>query len=160
MIAAVRREAPDSIHAVMKEELRPIIREALTEDTLRAIQALVNLTPRAVELIGQDLESDDALVRQKAYTLLLKYTAGHPAVVKPEEGPAGNQINVSFELPRPEQTVDMTADDVDVIDLKQCDMCHADKPVTEFVANSNRCQECMDRWKNTVTEEFNARLAH
>lgn len=159
----VRRHAPGVIDKVMREELRPIVREAITEDVIRAIDSMLKLTPRAIEMIEEDLESPDPLVRQKAYTLLLKYTTGHPALLQANDTQAGSQINVSFELPRPDATADTeaTAEEAEVVEEedRQCDICETIKPISQFVVGSNRCAVCFDTWKATINEEFARRSA-
>lgn len=144
----VRGERDDVAERVVKEELRPVVREAITEDTLRAIQDLVALTPKVVDAIREDLASDDAVIRQRAYSLVAKYTIGHPAVVKSGEENDSKQIIVNFALPRPgDEPVDAeaTAVELEAEDFRQCDLCGADKPVTDFVAGSSRCASCHEQ---------------
>lgn len=154
--AMVRRETPDYVKNVIQHELQPIVRDALTEDTLRAIKSLIGLTPRIVELIAQDLESDDDVVRQKAYTLVAKYTVGHPAMVQPDQTGLQGQMVINFGLPRPdaEAIAQVDAPDAEAVELKTCDMCREDKPEPEFVAGSDRCQACFDNWRETVMGQF------
>src|ERR1700761_9514961 len=57
---AVMREHLDehlkeSAHEAIKENLGPVIREALTEETLKAVQRLISLTPAAVAAVEEDL---------------------------------------------------------------------------------------------------------
>lgn len=155
----VRHESPGIIDKVLKQELRPIVREAITEETVRAINELVKLAPRAIQLIADDMESDDALVRQKAYSLLLRYTVGHPAILAHEDTAAGAQINVHFDLPRPDPDA-ITTDAVEIEppeEDRECDLCHEVKPASQFVVNSSRCQSCFDNWKATIIEDYNQR---
>lgn len=146
----VRREAPDIGHKVIQEELRPIVREALTEDVLRSLNRLVALTPAMVAALEEDVHSDDATIRQRAYTLGLKYTVGHPAVVRPEEANHGQQLVVNFQLPRPDSdgipsSMGGDIETGEATELVACDSCAADKPATEFVSGSTRCLECFER---------------
>lgn len=150
----VRTEATDVVSRVLKDQLQPIVREALTEDVLRAISDLVGLTPRAVQAMTEDLESDNEILRQRAYTLLIKYTVGHPAIVKAEDAAAGQQMVVNFNLPRPDDLVDNTAVIADSEELRLCDMCETEKPTSEFVAESPRCQACFADWRDKVLAEF------
>lgn len=151
--AIVRREAPDVITKVMKDELRPIVREALTEDVLRAVEQMLGLTPRAVELLAADLESEDSTVRQRAYTLVTKYTIGHPALLKADDGAGAGQITVNFALPRPDDVPDETSPhEADVV--RTCDSCSEDKPESEFVAGSDRCRTCFEEQKAEVLAAF------
>lgn len=147
MSEAVNHEAPNVAHEVLVEELRPVVREAITEDTLRALDKLVGLTPRMVECIEEDLYSEDATIRQRAYTLLAKYTVGHHAVVQPEDKTPGQQLVVEFNLPRPgagEVQGHEAAVELEATEVRSCDTCGADKPITEFIANSHRCATCYD----------------
>jgi hypothetical protein len=155
-----RREVVDTAHRLLEQELRPVVREAITEDALRAIQKMVGLTPRIVELLEQDLESEDSTVRQRAYSLVAKYTLGHQAIVTPDSANAGQQLVVNFALPRPgdgpvsetqelEAPVDGTAEET-----QPCDSCAVDKPLSQFVAGSQRCAECYARLQAEVQERF------
>lgn len=151
--AIVRRESYDAVMRVTQAEVTPIVREALTEDVLRAVQQMIGLTPRAVELLGEDLESEDATIRQRAYTLLIKYTAGHPALLQPKDAEHGAQLVVQFGLPRPD-AADFVPEPTDIVELVTCDMCHEDKPATEFESGSLRCKPCFEEWKANVLEQF------
>ena len=148
----VRNEAPDIAKNVLSQELAPIVRQALTEDVLRAIDKLVGLTPAAVNALTEDLMGDDKVLRQRAYTLLFKYTTGHPALVKPEDTEDKSQLVVNFNLPRPdpEQSIEPTA----AVELRTCDLCKQEKAVTEFEAGSERCTDCFEEWKAKIREQF------
>jgi len=151
--AAHDRE-PEALRAVVREEMRPVVREAITEDTYRALRDLVALTPRAVECIAEDLYGDDAMIRQRAYTLLAKYTIGHQAIVRPEETEHGGQMIVNFNLPRPGDVAEGVdaAVALESVELRTCDMCGTDKPITEFVANSQRCVECYEKQRDLARQ--------
>lgn len=153
--AGARNEVEDVLHEVAQEELRPVVRDAITEDVLRAIQDLVGLTPKVVAAITEDLTGDDPTLRQRAYTLIAKYTLGHPAIVRPPEEATG-QLVVNVGLPRPSDAgsgsapaIEGTAAEISD-DTRECDVCHTDKPVNEFVAGSNRCQQCHDEFQAAV----------
>jgi hypothetical protein len=138
--------APEIAHEVIREELRPVVREALTDDVLRAVKRIVALTPEAIEMLSEDLASDDALVRQKAYTLILKYTVGNNAIVAEERDPQG--LIVNFSLPRP-SSGGVTPEDgdtvsVEAVELRTCHMCNQEKPLPSFIANSDRCEDCYE----------------
>lgn len=156
----VRGEAEDVAHKVIEEEIRPVVRESITADTLAAIGKMVALTPTAVAALQEDLSSEDAVVRQRAYTLLLKYTVGHQAIVRPPEEEKGGNITVNFDLPRPGDTPASVDGDTEILDaesveLKECDLCETEKPVTEFVANSLRCLSCYEAQQDRATELLN-----
>ena len=127
--------------------------DAITEDTLRAIQKMLGLTERAVDLLQIDLEDEDPTIRQKAYALVMRYTVGHPALVQPADSAAGGQMVVNFNLPRPDDPSPGTGD-AEALELRTCDMCDEEKPTTDFVAGSSRCQECYERWRTTIIREF------
>jgi PBSX family phage terminase large subunit len=80
-LSAVARDvAPDLMRDVIREEARPIAREALTEDVLRSTQELLALTPLAVAEHRLDLASGDERVRQKATEFVLRYTLGNQSI--------------------------------------------------------------------------------
>lgn len=139
------------VKSVVREQLAPIVRDALTEDTLRAIQKLLSLTPQAVDALAEDLGSDDSVIRQRAYSLHLKYTVGHPALVKADDADGSKQIVVNFALDRPAQG-DYEAEAI-AAEFKTCDLCNEEKPDTEFVGSSDRCQSCVDEFKQRVLDQ-------
>lgn len=153
---ALTGEYKDAAHEVIQQQLAPVVREAMTEDVLSAIQSLVGLTPAAVRAIEQDLGDEDSTVRQRAYTLLLKYTVGHPAVVQARDADPNQQMVVHFNLPRPnaEVTYDVDADDFTVTELRVCDECQKEGPVSDFVGASDRCRECYDKRQADVLARF------
>lgn len=141
----VRGEMDDIAHKVIEEELRPVVRETITADTLRAIGQMVGLTGRAVAAIEDDLGSDDPVIRQRAYTLIMKYTVGHQAIVRPPEEDKSQPLTVHFNLPRPElegeEVVDAEAEEVPAdTEARQCDTCQEMK--TDFISGSDRCADC------------------
>lgn len=144
-------EKPDVIKDVMREQLAPIVRDALTESTLRAIEGLLGLTETAVQALGEDMVSDDPVIRQRAYALQMKYTIGHPALVQPEAGAAAGQMVVNFQLPRPDS---LPAIEATALELKTCDLCGEEKPAEQFVGSSDRCETCQSEWKSRITDQF------
>lgn len=159
---AINNEMDDAVHETLQEELRPVVREAITEDVLRSIQSAVGLVPSALSAIQEDLGSSDAVLRQRAATLLLKYTLGHPALIPDANDDGHKQIIVNFEgMHRPpevtgqpavtveaeevESTPNVLPQSVDSEDeLRECDNCGASKPDSEFVENSDRCVKCFE----------------
>lgn len=144
---AVYQRRTDVTREIVKEELRPVVRAAITEEVLRSIQDLVGLAPRVVELLAEDLESTDSIVRQRAYSLVAKYTLGHTAIVTPDQEGKGQMV-VNFHMPRPddeprvEYDVDGEAVEVDQETERECAFCEETKSVDQFVTNSDRCLEC------------------
>lgn len=157
-IANTVAASEDVVRDVMRQEVTPIVREALTEDVMGSIRQLVSLTPKMIAAIEDDLANPDDNVRQRAYTLLAKYTLGNPSVAPAPTTPAtASPMQVFFEMPRPgAQHQDDPIHDGDAVELKQCSECQAEKPTTEFVANSERCQDCHDRLQAKVQERFGA----
>jgi hypothetical protein len=153
----VRNEAPDVITRVLGSELVPVVREALTEDVMRAINQMVGLTPLAVAALANDLESEDALIRQRAYTLLIKYTAGHPALVRPADTNPQGQLVVNFNLPRPDDAgseTEAVPADAEQVESRNCDLCGEELPETEFVAGSERCRSCFTAMQRKIEELY------
>lgn len=150
---AAANEAKQVAHELLKEEMKPVVREAITEDVLSAINDLVALTPTMVEAIREDLSSDDKYLRQKAYSLLARYTLGNSSVAPAPANAAPAPMQVVFQLPRP-------GDDgqppitVEAEELRTCMECQATKPASEFVANSERCQSCHDALQEKVRARF------
>lgn len=138
------------VKSVVREQLAPIVRDALTEDTLRAIQKLLSLTPQAVDALAEDLGSDDSVIRQRAYSLHLKYTVGHPALVKADDADGSKQIVVNFALDRP--TLTEAELEAEVTEMRTCDLCDTEKPATEFVGSSERCMDCQNEWKQRIID--------
>jgi hypothetical protein len=155
---AVRTEVKDVGHEVLREELRPIVRESITEETIRAIGQLVRLTPTVVEKLAEDIESEDSTIRQKAYSLVAKYTLGHPAIVQAEDQDKNQQLVVNFELPRPGADIEAAepATEIEFDEIRQCDKCGEDKPLSAFVANSYRCQDCFNAQQHLASEMVKA----
>jgi hypothetical protein len=156
LAARVRGETRDVLHKVIEEEVRPVVRESITEDTLRAIGQMVGLTGAAVAAIADDLASDDATIRQRAYSLVMKYTVGHGAIVTPIEQDKTQPINVHFQLPRPpaiegevvlEDEPPEPGEISDAVVVKVCDTCGQEKSPDEMAAASTRCLDCYAKQK-------------
>lgn len=134
----------DILARTFQEELRPIIREQITEETLRAIQRLVALTPVMVEAIGRDLEHPDPKIHQRAYSVLARYTLGHTAIVTPPEEASRRTMTVIFDgMVRPGQ--DPAPEPIEAKASEPprvCNSCDQTKPAVEFVERSDRCIDC------------------
>lgn len=160
LTARLRGEQEDVLHKVIEEEVRPVVRESITEDTLRAIGDLVGLTPRAVAAIEDDLASEDATIRQRAYTLIMKYTVGHQAIVRPPDEDRTQAIVVNFDLPRPPKQVEGLQDQPepeaveDAVEVRTCDTCGKDGTPDEFAANSTRCLDCYAKQRARADDFF------
>jgi hypothetical protein len=148
----------DAAMEVMRDELKPVVREALTDDVLRAIQDLVNLTPLVVEKIREDIEqTSDTTLRQRAYSLVAKYTLGNASVAPPPTDPAAAGMHVTFMMPRPGDQTPVAIEaqaDSDAVELKRCRDCEQEHLATDFVANSDRCSQCHAELQAKVQERF------
>lgn len=159
---AIEREKIDAVHEVIKEEVRPVVRESITEDTIQAIGKMVGLTGVAIAALTEDLASDDATIRQRAYTLLLKYTVGHQAIVRPPDEDRTQPIEVNFALPRPERDKTDNGDteilptaevvDAQAEELRTCDTCGREDTADKFAANSTRCLDCYAKQRARADE--------
>lgn len=154
MAAAAQGKAVDVAQQVMAEELRPIVREAITHDVLVAIEQLVGLNKEAIELLKTQLASTDETISQRAATLILKYTLGNPSVAPPPTEKAPAPMTVTFNIPRPGDDTPRSENVGDAVELRTCTDCQAEKPDEEFVGASPRCQECFDGLHATLQQRF------
>lgn len=150
----VNEDIKEIAHEVAQQELRPVVRSAITEDVLASVGAMMGLAPLAVEALAADMQSADPAVRQKAYALWFKYTVGNQAVAGATDD-AGRVLNVHFAMPRPDaastqEFVDEPVADAD--EYKVCDMCGNEKPANQFVANSDRCGDCAEKLRAKAQE--------
>lgn len=147
----------DIAREVAREEMRPVIREAMTDDVLSAVGELVSLTPLMVAAIKADLTSRDEGIRQRAYTLLARYTLGNPSVAPASVEQAPSPMQVVFNLPRPgdDVTVDATAEEVDAaVQPRACIECGNMQAANAFVSGSDRCLLCHAALRKKVEERF------
>lgn len=151
---------------VIAEEVRPVIREELTEDVLRAIKRMVGLTPQVVDAIEKDLASDNEFLRQHAYQTLLKYTVGSRALLPDlaEENLPMTVIINGIERPQVGAfaagtghtlAIEGTATE-DAPLGKLCDACGNYKDPREFIAESDRCVTCYERIRSEAAQLTNA----
>lgn len=146
-----RKEALEDVaHEVMKEELTPIIREAITKEAVESLKALVGLLPGVVEELEADIHDTDDLVRQKAHGFVLKYAFG-PGSLPDESGSALTIINA---MPRPDSSAPESSDGdiTDATEMRVCDICEDEKPAPQFVGASSRCEDCMAKLQSKVAD--------
>lgn len=152
---------------VVKEELRPLVRERLTSDVLEGIDALVSLLPTAIHQLEEDIrQKDDPELAHKAAALVMRLTVQNHSVAPPslEQTPAPLQVH--FDIPRPgaepQAEVETFVDEANAIEEavvveepeRQCMECQAFKPESQFVGASDRCQSCDAAIKAKVLERF------
>lgn len=139
----------EAAHDVLKEELRPIVREALTQDVLDGLGELVEMVPEAVALIRADFDSADETIRQRAYTLLLKYTLGNQSIAPASATAAPAPMQVFFG-----RQPDAPSTPAEAVELNTCEACGREAPKAEFVANSDRCRACHAEVQQRVAVKF------
>lgn len=151
--ALVGRKREDAIREAFIDEVRPVVREAIDGDVIRAIQGLVGLVPSAVLALEADLAGDDPMARSKAAALVVKYTMGNPNVTPPRED---NRPQLTIINAMPDASEPVLDDPPDIVldgdaeDLRPCDTCREEKPVSQFPGDGPRCQQCMDERKAAV----------
>lgn len=153
--AIIGKGRDDIIHEVMAEELRPVVREAIDQDAIRAIRGMVGLAPAAILVLAEGLESDDEVVRQRSAALIAKYTLGNPMVTPPRDDGSSGLVIIN-QLPRPGDApveelppIEATAEE-----LRRCDSCNLDKPLSEFPGDGPRCAQCLAEKKAQVIDAF------
>jgi hypothetical protein len=145
----------DALHEAAVDEFRPLVREAMTDDVLRGIDLLIKATPLALAALQADLTNSDDAIRQRAYTLLLKYTMGNPSVAPPSQQAAPAGLTVQFNLPRPgDDPAATSSTPATSSELRTCDDCGTEKPDSEFEGASNRCQVCHDGMRGLLKQRF------
>jgi hypothetical protein len=155
MAAAAQGKAVDVAQQVMAEELRPIVREAITHDVLQAISRLVGLNGEAIDVLKAQLTNEDDTIAQRAATLILKYTMGNPSVAPPPSQQAPAPMSVVFNIPRPgDETAALEPAPSDAVELRECGDCNENKPGDEFVGASSRCKDCFAGLHATLDERF------
>lgn len=149
---AIPQEWKDALedvgHEVMADELRPIVREELlTPEAVESLGELVGLLPNMISALATDLQDRDPTVRQKAYTLGLRYTLGHEKVL-PSDAQHGSNLTVVLGagmVPPSADTsppVESTAEE-ERLDTRICDTCEQPKPLDEYIGTAMRCNSCV-----------------
>jgi hypothetical protein len=143
----VSDEAEAAAQELLRDELRPVVREAITEDVLEGVRKLIGHVPKAVEVAAALLTSDDEKTRFDAAALILRHTTGNKNIVPDVNEGKHQAMTVVFGIPRP-QVVEGEIEG-GVIETKECDSCGESKPndAEHFVGNSDRCVTCFDRMR-------------
>lgn len=154
--AAAAKGAKALLPEVMRDELRPIAREAITEDVVRGIAGMMALTPEAILTLKRQLQSDDDQVSNRAAALILRYTLGHSSVAPPPTTPAQGGMTVVFNVPQSgsDPAVEAEAIEVPADAEKVCMECSAHKHPSEFYAESDRCNVCHERITTEALERY------
>lgn len=169
--AAAQEGALDIARDIIAQELRPVVRESLTDAVMQSISDLVELTPLMVAALKDDLVAQDPVFdsdfepvldengvqrvkvdttrRSRAVALVAKYTLGAPGLA-PQPQVQTAPISVSFgELPRP----DWEAPPPDRV----CDECQLLLSPAAFDGSAPRCRECQSAIAVAAREVFDAR---
>lgn len=145
----------DELRDVAREELRPVVREAITADVLAAAGKLVGLTEIMVNAIEEDLrQTTDLTLRQKAYSLLARYTLGNASIAPTPQEADKAPMQVVFQLPRPGDDPSAAPVQIAATELRECVECTVHKPADEMVGASDRCQACQDTLDERVRSRF------
>lgn len=130
---------------VLAEELRPVIREAITEEVLAGVHQLIGHVPAAIQRAAELLDSSDETLRYQAAALILRHTAGNKNVVPDVNEGRQRDLHVTFALPRPQGPTQADGESTGVIETKECDSCGHTKTLDEFMGQSDRCKECFGK---------------
>jgi hypothetical protein len=157
--AVVRGDVPEVANELIKEELRPMVRDAITGEVLGAIKSMVNLAPQAVAALALDMQSSDEKVRQKAYELWFRYTVGQKDLHSPDQEQATAPITINFDMPRPDMAGEHGEEVIEEAEeLRECEHCGEEKPTSEFIEGSTRCQVCHEALEIQVQQRLGKAL--
>jgi hypothetical protein len=157
---ARRRLAESVALAEVREQVGPVVREALTDRVLEEIKVMTHLLPEALQTLQNNLLDEDPKIRESAAALILKYTLGNQTIApKPEQ--SAPAFNISFGG-MPMQGEKMDAEDGSVLGdaveeanhERQCQECGEVKDAAEFVGESPRCLACHDRIMDEIGGRF------
>lgn len=152
----VRGETQDVSRKAMIEELRPIIREQITDEVVAALHDMVGLTPAIVRQLEKDVESSDPVIRQKAYGLVMRYLLGTEGRAAAGQEKHGSLIVQFGSMPQPAQPAIAEPEDEPALDLRECETCHQFKALDEFDGPALRCNTCQSERKADVLERYGA----
>jgi hypothetical protein len=148
--ALVTDDAERAAQEILRDELRPVVREALTEDVLRHIRTVIGKVPAAIDVLVGLLGSRDEDTRRQAAVALLRYSVGNKAIVPDINDGGTAPLTVHFNLDRPDAVGVGTA--YDIVDFRTCDSCGEKKDADQFVSTSDRCQTCFDTMRASVAQ--------
>lgn len=160
----VTDEAERAASELLRENLKPVVKEAITEDLVSRIHEMIGAMPEAIEALIEDINpepdgpdgelTDDQLDRrQRAYTQLFKLTAANKNLVPDINADKQRDLTVIFggALARSEIAKERLGEEVSgVIESKTCDACGVAKSLEDFVGTSDRCQQCFDEMREAA----------
>lgn len=183
-------DLPQVARDVLAGELRPVVREHLTQAVLDSIGSMVDLLPLVHAALADDLVAvrtlrthDGDIIygddgepiyevdydrRSRAVQIVLKNTVQHGGVAPQAEKPEMAPLTIHFDgmqapLSVGAVTVDGAAYEA-VVDLpagaRQCDSCGEIKPDDEFVGASDRCEACHAGARDRIQAAIEARTGN
>lgn len=153
MADAVTHAQKDALHETTVAVLTPIVKEAITDDILIAIEKMVALTPKLIDVIAADLDSQDDQTRGRAMSLLARYTLGNASVAPQANAPSGQTLEINLTMPQPGD-VQSPAITAEAVELNICAECNEEKPLHEFREQSQRCNDCDATLRKRVLDEY------
>jgi hypothetical protein len=155
MEAARGANNKDIAVAATREVAREVVREAMTQDIIEALQGMVLLVPAAKEALEEDLKGDDPVARQRAYELVFRYTMGNKSIAPPPKEEAAQPMQVILNIPGSGAQLPANGElpvPAEAVEVRECMECGEMK--TEFVANSDRCTDCHNKVMKRIEERF------
>jgi len=149
--AILAGKTEDAIREAFIEELRPVVREAIDEDAVRAIKGMVGLAPAAILVLQEDLSAEDPVLRQRAAALIMKYSLGNPNAMPPREA-AGAGLTIINQMPDAGQVDPPVEAEVVDDETRRCESCRLDRPRSAFVADAPVCGTCVEQRKAAIFE--------
>lgn len=146
----------DQAKEVIRKELQPVVREALTEEVLRGIHDLVKLSPKVVKVLESHLDSPDPNEQYKAASLIAKYTIGNTAVNGAGEDEV-KPMTLNINVPRPasvENLDDRETHTAEGEELRECENCKELKTFDQFIGDTDRCKECHKKLQDLVIKKL------
>jgi hypothetical protein len=142
------QDQQELIADVFRRELTPHVREAITEDVIKGIAAMATLSEELVTSLAADLRSEDAVARGRAQALMSKYLFGQ---INPDEQRGGLTINMPA-MPTPDAPDHGDAVVVEAEELRACERCGVEKPLSAFEPAAPRCNECQAELRASIQE--------
>ena len=159
----IGKNRDEIVKRVFAEELRPVVRDAIDQDAVAAIQGMVGLVPAAILVLAEGLQSQDEVVRQRSAALIAKYTLGNP-LATPGRADTGDKLVIINALPRsdtlPSKAIESTSADMleassyDDSEMRRCDTCRLWKPLEQFPGDGPRCEQCLLERKEQIVNAF------
>lgn len=141
---------------VAREELRPIVREQISEEVVAAVGRMLGLSAHAVEVIERDLDHTDPQIRMKAAALVARYSMSDRLMPELPKPPMEIELT-GMPTPAPPESNghhDTTAEELP--GLRVCHSCNEAKTENDFEANAPRCRECQARLRGELLGERSA----